>query len=142
MTDTEPLTAERIRAMPAGRELDQLVWDRLMKPPPDPTRCARCGWSFKSGSCTPELCHYVGELPPVGPPSYSRSETHGLQLLDHLAATGWAYGIDSDKLYIGESGIRVRLFHRRDTTHIAYAPTRPLAVCRAALLTTLTPEQS
>jgi hypothetical protein len=142
------LTREQIENMPAGRDMDALVaeefgWDW------DDTRCRVCGWPLHETAddgCVPGNCSMRPRPEHMAdrPAPFSTSLTAAWLLIEkfqggevaNFEPGGWFWPVEIDRLPDsegpGRGGWVVTL-----AGHEGSAPTFPLSVCRAALLSRL-----
>lgn len=142
------MTREDVLAMPAGAALDALVAERVLKQPPerwrsrcyverhnfddyeyDPQSHVESGWCYTCRAC-------VGDLGGKLPPPVSTDMTAAWRLAEHAAlfqsepARRFGAGRYEKWGVVQDDGDGA-------WTIVAEADTAPLAICRAALLTTL-----
>ena len=119
---TATLTRDSVLSMPAGREMDVLVAELVM------------GWLVKDG------CYYSnGVVTPWMTPEHW-GDYQGFRPSEDIAAA-WEV---VEKLWEthnyaveGCNGSQFALFQSKDKSFSCHGLTAPLAICRAALLTTL-----
>jgi len=127
------LTAEMIDAMEAGPEMDALVAERVMGWQLSEYRIVRPdGSSFDAPirEMWDDPLYSRYSLPP-----YSTDIAAAWQVVEHMRTIEF----DIDLLLMPDSQDRCCLEHsaRIESKVCAYAPDMPLAICRAALKTTL-----
>lgn len=131
------MTREEVLALPAGRELDQLVTEKVMGkklPISRPYNVGSVGpWSYGEGT----FCPY-----------YSIQIAAAWQVFTHLCLTGQMIGFTvhsprdrPDLTEVDELGYAREWMCTCHGTPIM-APTAPLAICRAALKTVLAREDT
>lgn len=122
----EPLTADVVRAEPAGVRLNTWVAERVM------------GQTWQGGNPIP---NYDGHWP--WPPPYSTEIAAAMQLADFLRQRFWLeLALPGGKRSEGdqyEASLYTDFWEQDQPDVVAVADTLPLAACRAALLTTLEP---
>ena len=131
------MTRDEILNMPAGREMDALIAEKVFGIIWDETRCRICGWpiaeSIEKG-CTKEDCS-------MRPRPKRRADEHSNFSTNIAAAwlvvehpTFVRFAVDRE-IYRGE------LYHiscaTKTNSFSIWAPSAPLGICRAALLATL-----
>lgn len=143
------MTREEILNMPAGKEMDALITEKIMGLVWDETRCRVCGWPLaddpKDG-CILSDCS-MRPLPKTRadePAIYSTDLGAAWKLNDHLKQQGWRFYMrDFDGVMYGKSCAAE--FQKGDaagpSTGWVEAETAPLAICRAALLAVMDGEK-
>lgn len=122
------MTRDHILGEPAGRQVDEWVAEHVI------------GWK----PCD-FLRDFNGSVWPQDVPEYSSRLMSAWDVVVHMQANGWNFSVESGDL--GEYAAEFVCWHgpceRHGNPHDDYhaenatAPTAQLAICRAALLTTL-----
>lgn len=147
---TADLTRDAVLAMPAGPELDALVAERVL----GTIECA--GWRLQSAGIegavylrTNTACGHAQCRPPGFVSRFSSNMGAAWAVVEHLTAQGWHPLLDlcAQEHDTGGPLPGVTLTHDDGRGEFICcdhqrAETMPLAICRAALLTTLPEERS
>lgn len=124
------MTRDDILKMPAGREMDALIWMALHEQNPDLTLCR-----FVDGDYQPNAGYPVGH---ISPPNYSTDIAAAWEVVDCLKSKCGeiAVGYTSDDK---QWGCDIWYMHENQHGHSigGFADTAPLAICRAALIATM-----
>ena len=138
-TATEPLSREAILSMPAGRKMDVLIACRVTKEycdEPMLLEMARNGEFDERPGSVKDGCH-DGETFIIGPPCYSTDIAAAWQVVEKMCPKpdGLCQWIHVQVSHVERDGkefwaCKFQLDHAR-------ADTPMLAICRAALLTTV-----
>lgn len=113
--------------MPAGRELDAVILERVFGWKPDATRCPVCGWPLRADvtlGCVPGNCS-MRPAPLVRYDALAHYSTEDAAALAALARVGGIVTIQRRR----PDDWRVQIADK-DTW---WAETLPLAICRALL---------
>lgn len=128
--------------MEAGRELDALVSQHVMRNQWDESRCRVCGWPLATAAdegCTADSCSMrpKPERRADEPAPYSTEIAAAWQVVETLAAQNWTMSLGwkgADRVYANTAEVVFQQMGSGDyrTAH-AVADTAPLAICIAAL---------
>lgn len=121
------LTREEIENMPAGREMDALVWMSLNDQHPDLSMCR-----FVDGEYQPNSGYPFGH---ISPPRYSTGISAAWEVVEKLHLMVRPSILSGN--WVAMKFERVYLSGKWEGVGEATADTAPLAICRAALLATL-----
>lgn len=121
----------KIEGMPAGREMDALVWLALHGKPANLFECR-----YVDGDVQPHADYPAGH---ISPPHYSTEVSDAWIALEYFKGEGKHYEIghhisDTNKVYVAFGGEFVQYEGWGDYEGETLADSFPLAICRAALI--------
>jgi|GEM_PF-2388421 len=120
----------RIDEMPAGREMDALVWLALEGRPIDDILTCR----FVDGDIQPHAGYPVGH---ISPPHYSTDDALALTLLEQDRQQGRSWHISISTTYqvsnYDNDSVPLEGWNWDNPEAFGIADTLPLAICRAVL---------
>jgi hypothetical protein len=142
------MTPEEIERMPAGRELDALIAEKVMGFKWRTSKHSGYRYLFPPGHRSNLFTDSIGNEPLYGDwddcvPAYSTDIAAAWQVVEKLCADAHNFSFDSGAFGPGSDWQNkidkwTVCFDDYTTVEVhSYAPTMPLAICRAALLATL-----